>query len=146
MISVRYKGKESVPDHQTATDPVQIPDPVAIGITEGIGQSKGHSDRDHHAHCKHGNISRLDRQNTRQAAYADGTGCYTGGNTEDGSDAGTCHAADKREDILQVNTEHCRLGDTQVTGDAGRNIQFLRLRALLLQKDHAQYGGTLCAH
>ena len=46
--------------------------------------------------------------------------------------------------ILEVDTEHGRLSNTQIAGDAGRNIDFLCSSVFALEVDHAQHGRTLC--
>ena len=45
---------------------------------------------------------------------------------------------------FQVDTEHGRLGNAQIAGDAGGNVDFLCGSILALQVDHAQHGGALC--
>ena len=46
--------------------------------------------------------------------------------------------------LYQVDTEHGRLRNAEVAGDAGGNVDFLCGSILALQIDHAQHGGALC--
>ena len=46
--------------------------------------------------------------------------------------------------LYQVDTEHGRLRNAQIAGDAGGNVDFLCGSILALQIDHAQHGGALC--
>ena len=46
--------------------------------------------------------------------------------------------------LYQVDAEHSGLGNAEVAGDAGGNVDFLCGSILALQIDHAQHGGALC--
>ena len=46
--------------------------------------------------------------------------------------------------LYQVDTEHGRLGNAEVAGDAGGNVDFLCGSILALQVDHTEDGGALC--
>src|SRR5699024_8441187 len=53
------------------------------------------------------------------------------------------HAADKGEVVLQVDAEHGRLGDAQVAGDAGGDVDLLGGVVFALELDHAKDGRAL---
>ena len=63
--------------------------------------------------------------------------------TDDRCDGRSNHAADKREVEFQVDAEHSGLGNAEVAGDAGGNVDFLCGSILALQIDHTEDGGAL---
>ena len=110
---------------------------------EDCGQNERNNNRDGHGNCEEEHLVRTDGQNAGQTADADGKSFYTGQYGEYGCAGRAGHGTDEREYILQVDTEDSGLCNTQVTGDAGGNVDFLRFFVLSLQSDHSQNRGTL---
>ena len=116
----------------------------AAGLAQDGGQDERNTYGNQHSDRIECPELRLDGQDAGQAADADTGGHAAGQYGEHARKCGTCHTADEGEHVLEVDTEDGGLCDAQVTGNAGRNVDFLHLCVLLLQEDHAQNSTALC--
>jgi len=131
-------------------EPKSFPEPILRGksgdvlaLADDDSQYEGYCDGDQHGDGEGTHGLGLHGQDAGQTADTDGV-CGGGGHDgEDTGDTGTDHGADEGEVVLQVDTEHGGLGNTQVAGDAGGNVDFLSAGVLALQVDHTQNGGAL---
>jgi len=86
---------------------------------------------------------RLDGKDAGQTAHTDRVGLHSGADRDHRRHSGTGHAAHQRGPVFHVHTEQRRLGDAQITGDAGRDVYLLGTLVLSLQDRHRQHRRAL---
>ncbi len=115
----------------------------ALTLADDVGEDERNDDGDGHAEeiRKHG--LGLHGKDAGQATDADGVGRAGEQAAEEAGDGGAGHGAQEREDVLQVDAEDGGLGDAEVAGDAGRDVDLLGVLVALLEDDHGEDGRAL---